>query len=175
MKAKNYIGIDPGSGNGGIAVLDEEGRVAECVKMPETPSDILSLLRGLASQYPDAVCYMESVGMGMPGQSSKATATFSRHNGHLEMALLATGIPTVMVSPQKWQKALGLSGKKGESKHSHKNRIKDWAKRREPKIDITLWNADAIAIAVYGSSSASTPAAKTSDKKNTHTTYDKIR
>ena len=141
------IGIDPGA-LGGIAVLDgTSGELVECVKMPSTPMDILNYLKNWNGC---SLCYLEDVGNGMPGQSSKATATFARHNGHLEMALLSLGISTVKVSPAKWQKALGLSGKKGESKTSHKNRIKAWAQQRFPQQKITLAISDAIAIAVYG-------------------------
>lgn len=142
------IGIDPGQ-SGGIAILDgESGALTECVKMPSTPMDILNYLKEWNGC---SVCYLEDVGNGMPGQSSKATATFARHNGHLEMALLALGISTVKVTPAKWQKALGLSGKKGESKTSHKNRIKAWSQQRFPQQKkITLAVSDAIAIAVYG-------------------------
>lgn len=143
---RTCIGIDPGF-SGGIVVLDGDGMVVSCVKMPSTPYDILEYLRGMPH---GAVCYLEDVGMGMPGQSSKATATFARHNGHLEMALLSVGIPVVKVSPLKWQKSLGLSGKKGESKVSHKNRIKAKMQQRFPSQRVTLWSADALAIATYG-------------------------
>lgn len=141
------IGIDPGQ-SGGIAILDgESGALTECVKMPNTPLDIYLYLSKWGNK---ALCFIESVGYGMPGQSSKATATFARHNGHLEMALLALGISTVKITPAKWQKALGLSGKKGESKQSHKNRIKAKMQLSFPKFKMTLWAADALAIASYG-------------------------
>ncbi len=139
------LGIDPGQ-SGGLAVLDSNGNLLECIKMPSTPADILNALKERNPSW----CYLEDVGMGMPGQSSKATATFARHNGHLEMALLACGISTIKVSPTKWQKALGLSGKKGESKQSHKNRIKAKMQGLFPKFKMTLWAADALAIAQYG-------------------------
>ena len=145
--SKYVIGIDPGN-VGGIAILDgESGSVVECVKMPSTPMDILAFLKEWNGC---SVCYMEAVGYGMPGQSSKATATFARHNGHLEMALLASGIPTIMVTPAKWQKHFNLGSKKGESKVSHKNRIKAFSQTRFPKQKVTLWAADALAIASYG-------------------------
>lgn len=140
-----YIGIDPGL-NGGIAVLDQNGDLEECVKMPSTPMDILQYLKGWDAE---PVCFMEAVGFGMPGQSSKATATFARHCGHLEMALIAAGIPTTMVTPSKWQKYFSLGGKKEESKTAHKNRIKAWAQQRYPNEKVTLWGADALAIATY--------------------------
>ena len=83
------IGIDPGL-KGGIAVLEARGDVVEVVTMPQTPLDILAFLRAYNAE--QCVAYLEDVGHGMPGQSSKATATFARHCGHLEMALLALGI-----------------------------------------------------------------------------------
>ena len=144
--SKKYIGIDPGF-SGGIVQIDSDGNLLSCVKMPTTPMDVLNYLQGLSES---AMCFIEDVGLGMPGQSSKATATFARHNGHLEMALMASGIPTTKVTPAKWQKTLGLSGKKGESKTSHKNRIKAWAQQRFPQQKVTLWAADALAIAEYG-------------------------
>lgn len=144
--SKYIIGIDPGFA-GGVVILDgENGEVVECAKMPSTPMDILAFLQ----RYGEGVCYMEAVGYGMPGQSSKATATFARHNGHLEMALLACGISTIMITPAKWQKHFNLGSKKGESKMSHKNRIKAFAQTRFPKQKVTLWAADALAIASYG-------------------------
>lgn len=141
------IGIDPGNA-GGIAILDgESGKIVECVKMPSTPMDILAYLK---EWHGCSVCFLEDVGNGMPGQSSKATATFARHNGHLEMALLACGISTIKVTPAKWQKALGLLSKKDEGKTSHKNRIKAKMQALFPTFKITLWATDALAIASYG-------------------------
>lgn len=147
MSVYNYIiGIDPGA-NGGIAVLDaNSGKLIECVKMPSTPMDIYEYL----SKWEGAIAYMEAVGYGMPGQSSKATATFARHCGHLEMALLAHGVPTIMVTPAKWQKRFNLGSKNGESKTSHKNRIKAFAQTRFAGVKVTLATSDALVIAVYG-------------------------
>lgn len=139
------LGIDPGK-KGAIVALNEEGIPELVVNMPETPKDILEMIERIN---PD-ICYLEDVGQGMPGQSSKATATFARHNGHLEMALLALKIPTVKVLPNKWQKALTLNSKKGEEKKEHKNRIKAWAQRTFPSVNVTLVNADALGIAHYG-------------------------
>ena len=93
---KIYIGIDPGT-NGGIAVLDYGGKVLSVVKMPATPQDILDFLGEYSGQ--DIKAALEDVGHGIPGQSSKATATFARHNGHLDAhreghaAEMAEGVP----------------------------------------------------------------------------------
>lgn len=111
-----YIGIDPGV-SGGIAILDDDGSVIECVNMPDTPMEIFQFLMG----YKDgSVCVLEDVGQGMPGQSSSSTARFARHNGHLEMALLALGIRTIKARPQKWEKTYSLGTSKNHEKSEWK-------------------------------------------------------
>lgn len=141
------IGIDPGL-KGGITVIDIGGEVSDIIKMPQTPYDILEFI----SRYKGSVAYMENVGHGMPGQSSKATATFARHNGHLEMALLALGIPTNMITPQKWEKSYQLGSSKGFGKTEWKNRLKAKAQQIFPSLGkkITLATCDSLLIAEYG-------------------------
>lgn len=139
------LGIDPGQ-SGAMVLINEDCKIQMMVKMPDTPMDILETIE---SMNPD-ICYLEDVGQGMPGQSSKATAKFARHNGHLEMALLALKIPTVKILPSKWQKSLSLLSRKGEEKRDHKNRIKAWSQGMFPEAKVTLTNSDALAIAYYG-------------------------
>lgn len=149
---KIVISCDPGT-NGGIAVFD--GIRMEAYRMPETYPDIYESLKEIRDTYiadNDIVAYMENVGHGMPGQSSKATATFARHNGHLEMAFYALGIRTEMVTPQKWMKSYSNSvgSSKGMEKNDWKNKLKGEAQRLFPSMKITLWNADAVLLANYG-------------------------
>lgn len=148
--SKVIIGIDPGA-LGGIAVIN--GDEVKAIRMPETFPDIYNTLHDYGFSLEDTViAYLENVGHGLPGQSSKATATFARHNGHLEMALYALGIPTEMVTPQKWMKFYSNSTGKSTDyeKKEWKNRLKAEAQRRFPNIKVTLWNADALLIANYG-------------------------
>ena len=142
-----YIGIDPGA-SGGIAILNQDGSVKEVVAMPDTPRDIYEFL---FSYKEDSRCVLEDVGHGMPGQSSKATATFARHNGHLEMALLALGIPTEKVTPQKWIKVYQLKKKKEQDKNEWKNVLKAKAQSLFPQLGkkVTLKTCDALLIAEY--------------------------
>lgn len=145
------IGIDPGLG-GGIAVLD--GMRVRVYNMPETYPDIYNIFKSLREQYvgKDISVVMEDVGHGMPGQSSKATAVFARHNGHLEMALYALGLRTVKVTPQKWMKhySNSLGKSKDYEKREWKNKLKGLAQQMFPSEKVTLKNADAILIANYG-------------------------
>lgn len=142
-----YIGIDPGL-SGGIAILNQDGSVKEVVAMPDTPRDIYEFLFLYKE---DSRCVLEDVGHGMPGQSSKATATFARHNGHLEMALLALGIPTEKVTPQKWIKVYQLKKKKEQDKNEWKNVLKAKAQSLFPQLGkkVTLKTCDALLIAEY--------------------------
>lgn len=150
-KLQIYIGIDPGK-NGGIATLDTHSAVP--VKMPETPADLLSHFRDIKSHLPinySCIAVIEQVGgytgEGQPGSSM---FKFGQGVGHLEMALLACGIPSESVPPRKWQKALGISAKKKtETKTQWKNRLKSVAQRLFPSEQVTLATADALLIAEY--------------------------
>lgn len=151
---KQIVGIDPGS-LGGIAVLDMDGNVVSVTKMPDTMQDILEYLRKYAGgeqlfMRADAVCYLEKVGFGMPNQSSKATATFARHCGHLEMALLSLGIKTIEVTPQRWMKSYQLGNSKEYSKTEWKNKLKSLAQQLFPREKVTLAVADALLLCEYG-------------------------
>lgn len=148
---KVVLGVDPGAA-GGIAVI-RNGRLTT-YKMPQTYPDIFSLLDGIrkSNEPCQLTCIIERVGLGLPGQSSKATATFARHCGHLEMALYALGIPTEEVTPQKWQKAYSnqIGSSKGLTKTEWKNKLKGLAQRLYPSEKVTLNTADAILLAHYG-------------------------
>lgn len=144
---KKYIGIDPGV-HGGIAVLSADGSVVEVAKMPATPMDLLDFL---SRHKDDSFCVLERVG-GMPGNGGSAMFNFGKGYGHLQMALLALGIPTNDVTPNKWEKSfqLGSSGKYGKTEW--KNRLKAKAQQLFPSLGrkITLATCDALLIAEYG-------------------------
>lgn len=144
---KFIIGIDPGK-HGAIAIIMENGAVHDVVNMPETPKDILDYLRQYSGI--DTVCYMEDVGYGLPSQSSSATANFARHNGHLEMALLALGISTIKVLPSKWEKTYSLGKSSSMAKADWKRKLKAKAQELFPNVKVTLVNSDALLIAEYG-------------------------
>jgi hypothetical protein len=135
------IAIDPGQA-GGIAWRDQDGHV-HAENMPPTFTDIADRLRELRLQLNDPSCLMEKTGGYMPGNAAPASIKFGRHNGHLEMALYCMGIPTIQISPQKWQKRLGTMPK---DKTARKNKIKTDMACLYPAIKVTLKNADALGI-----------------------------
>jgi hypothetical protein len=142
--AKHIIGIDPGT-NGGIAIITD-GELTHVIKMPDTPLDIYEALHSHAD---DAICYLEKVG-GMPGQGGMAMFNFGKNFGWLEMALLAAGISTITVTPQKWQRHYQLGKSSDKTKTEWKNILKAKAQSLFPKTKVTLAIADAILISYYG-------------------------
>ena len=143
------IGIDPGV-NGGIAVIYGDTNVTS-FKMPETERDISDCFREVSDyaqlENENVIVYLEKV-HSMPGQGVVSTFTFGQNYGLLRGILITLGFAIYDVTPQKWQKELGIS--KSESKTIHKNKLKGLAQQWFPDQKVTLKNADALLIAKYG-------------------------
>ena len=142
--AKNIIGVDPG-GKGAVVVWTDCGNMV-IHKMPETPTDLLELLKGYEH---NSICYLEKVG-GMPGMGGSPMFNFGKGYGHIEMALIALKIPTEVVTPQKWQKEMQMGTKGTRSKTEWKNYLKERAQQLFPGQKFTLDTADAALICEYG-------------------------
>lgn len=150
------LGIDPGA-SGGLAMLYRGKSYA--VSMPKTERDVWDYFNhkvafyGSSSVNLSLFAVIEKVsgyiGEAQPGSSA---FKFGHSYGGLRMALVAAGIPFEEVTPQKWQKALGIAtrnSKKGETKTQFKNRLKAKAQSLFPKEEITLATADALLIAEF--------------------------
>ena len=145
FKHNKIIAIDPGN-NGGITIYSvEDKRVIESIKMPPTPQELLNLLRIYSF---NSICYLEKV-QGLPGMSGGGMFTFGRGYGHLEMALLCCKIPTMSVTPQKWQKELQLGNRGNKSTTEWKNKLKAKAEQLFPYLKITLAVSDSLLILQY--------------------------
>lgn len=146
-----YIGIDPGV-SGGIASLNNMGNVIEVHRMPDTPADLLQLLRivGYTKGDEERRAMLEQVNAGVFGQGKagrmgvSSAFTFGRGVGWIQMALLAANIRTDQVQPARWQTALGCRT------HGDKNISKARAQQLWPGRKITHAIADALLIAEYG-------------------------
>lgn len=144
---KCLIAIDPGT-SGAICSIVANWMITE--KMPETPKDVFDYLKNLATRY-DCVCYLEKV-QGLPGMGGSPMFNFGKGYGGIEMALIALEIRTIAVTPQKWQKFIGIGTKGKSSTTEWKNKLKARAQQLYPNHKVTLANADAILIAEYGKS-----------------------
>lgn len=148
-----HVGIDPGQ-SGGIAVLAvRDGLVTQATAhaMPDTDGDVCALLTDIltTATYTAVFVRLEQV-HAMPKQGLASTAKFMRHFGMLQgvlqaVMMLAGDKPRQwdLVSPAKWQRALGcLSG-------GDKAVTKAKAQRLFPELRITHATADALLLAEY--------------------------
>lgn len=144
-KPMRILGIDPGSA-GSIAVIDFNATSVH--KMPETPKDLLELLKSLKTD--NCLCILERVG-GLPGMGGSPMFNFGKGFGYIEMALIATEITTFDITPQKWQKEFQIGTTKSKvGSTKWKGLLKAKAQQIFPTIKMTLWAADALLLAEYG-------------------------
>ncbi len=147
-----YIGIDPGA-SGGLAFIYNDQVTA--FSMPKTERDIWDAVYDeLAATDADTrrFAVIERVGGFIAGNPSPGSAMFKfgHSYGGLRMALVGNDVPFDDVTPQKWQKALGITPRnKEESKPQFKNRLKARAQLLFPKLRVTLDTADALLLAEF--------------------------
>ena len=144
-----FIGIDPGV-SGGLAVVSDSGSVG-CSPMPATERDVWDwIMEAISSRRAFAV--IERVGGFIQGNPTPGSAMFrfGMSYGGLRMALIGNNVPFDDATPQKWQKAMGVTPRrKDESKTAFKNRLKSRAQALFPKIKVTLAVSDALLIAEF--------------------------
>lgn len=138
-----FVGIDPGA-SGGIGYVDTLRPTPFAVAMPKTERDIVLALKFEQ----DSFAVIEAV-HSMPGQGVASSFKFGGSYFGLRMALIANGIPFEAVTPQRWQKAMGIVSKKGETKTQHKNRLKARCQELFPGLEVTLATCDAVLLAEY--------------------------
>lgn len=149
-----YLGIDPGQ-NGGIAgVWEEKGESfnSECAKMPPTDQDVYEYLAFFQKSYAGGVKFaVLERAHARPGDGVSGMFKFGMGYGALRMALAALEIRYEEISPQKWQKGMGIITR-DRAKESHtqfKNRLKAKAQQLFPEKKVTLSTCDALLIAEF--------------------------
>ena len=103
----NFVGIDVGK-HGGIAVIREDGSVVTSVFDESTYRSVLRTLDDTS------LVVVEDV-HAMPKQGVTSMFNFGFNKGWIIGLLYACGIPTQLVSPQKWKRAFGLDNDKQKS------------------------------------------------------------
>lgn len=125
-----YGGIDPGQ-SGGFAAIN--GKVINYYPMPETDLEIHATIKELYAEA--AHVFLEKVSSS-PQMGVASAFTFGKGFGGLEMALTALEIPYTLVTPQRWQGALGIPKKTKEQKQAeHKEKLRVTAQKLFPKLD----------------------------------------
>jgi crossover junction endodeoxyribonuclease RuvC len=148
-----YIGVDPGQSGGLVALYSG---VATYQVMPDTELGVWQTLRDWRS--PNCQAVIEKV-HSMPKQGVASSFTFGWGYGGLRMALIAASIPFSEVTPQAWQKGLGIPPRQKSEEHSaFKRRLLAFAQQQFPELP--LWSeprskgkqlaiCDALLIALY--------------------------
>lgn len=144
-----FLAIDPGV-SGGLVFADRDGTLS-AVKMPATEGGVVDLLRSALATHGVTTAVVEDIpkyiGHAIPSSSA---AVLFRNFGFLLGALHVLGVRTVMVTPQTWQKPLGLGTVAGAGgKPQWKRKLLAEAQRRYPTLDLTLSTADAALIYDY--------------------------
>jgi crossover junction endodeoxyribonuclease RuvC len=145
------IGIDPGK-SGAAAILWGTGAIDVTRFEKVTEADLAERFSTFKKdgifEAGDTVAYLEQVG-AMPGNAGSSMFVFGESFGFIRGLLVAYGIPYVRVTPKKWQKAVGFTGKM--DKGDRKKALKQLAQQYYPSIEkMTNDMADAILIAHYG-------------------------
>jgi len=143
------LAIDPGVG-GGLVFPNRDGALT-AIKMPATEGSLVDLLRSTVAADGVTTAVVEDipkyVGHAIPSSSA---AVLFRNFGFILGALHTLGVRTVLVTPQTWQKPLGLGTVAGAGgKPQWKRKLLAEAQRRYPNLDLTLATADAALIYDY--------------------------
>ena len=151
-KNKTIIGIDPGK-SGAIALWDEGiDKVFKCPANVDGMSIIIHNLKnnGWVDGGGDIVAYIERV-HAFPTDGRSSAFKFGVNYGQWLGILSTLNIETVLVTPQKWMKYWKekFNIKLPKDKQQRKRKLKEMAAQYTDK-KVTLYNADAILIAVYG-------------------------
>jgi crossover junction endodeoxyribonuclease RuvC len=142
MKHKTlYIGIDPGK-NGGISAINDNGEIHISGRMPETPSELVELLRDIQDSADVTHCILELV-RSSPQMGVTSSFTFGQGFGRIESGLAALCIPYEEIWSSKWQRAMGCLTK------GDKNVTKAKASTMFPGIKVTHAIADSLLLAEY--------------------------
>ena len=143
------VGIDPGQ-SGAIAVLDECGLVRTFRFSRMDENDVWGCLSNLDDG--NTSCFLEKV-HATPQMGVTSAFKFGCGYKMAHCFAIAAGLDPILVTPQKWQKELGLisTGRKiGKGDTDKKNRNKAMAKELFPEVQVTHATADALLIAHYG-------------------------
>ena len=143
------LGVDPGSG--GALSLYKKNKIQWAIKCPETISLMAKYVKATLDHGVKTTAYIEQV-HAMPHDGRSSLFKFGTNYGAWLGILASYQIHTIQVSPQKWmnywqnKKQTKLPKIKKERKHM----LKLWADEMSNIDKITLYNADAILIALYG-------------------------
>jgi crossover junction endodeoxyribonuclease RuvC len=151
----HILGVDPGAG-GALVLLDTESNILDVIDMPTVEIKrgqrmvnqvSAQLTAELLRKYKIDHAVLEKV-HAMPGQGVSSMFAFGRASGVIEGVLSGLAIPTTLIPPQEWQKAMRVIGGKDGARHRAMELWPNQAPLFARKKDDG--RADAALIAAYG-------------------------
>lgn len=143
-----YVGVDPGKHGAVGVIFDSKGLTYYAAPLSASPQEIYFALRTLLGNY-EGRALIEEV-HAMPKQGVTSMFTFGKYFGYVIMALTALEFPYDFVSPQKWQKEMGVLTRGQKLTTTEKKKLhRDKAWRLFPKSKPTLVTSDALLISEY--------------------------
>ena len=149
-----YLGCDPGKAGAYAIIRPSEGlvQVDDFLHWLSTLTDFEAFRDAAKLDGSKMLCALEKVS-AFPGQGVTSMFTFGESFGRWQMLLECLGIPYVLVSPARWQKAvLGSKPPKGQAKA----RVWETMRRRFPRVELSgprgaklTGRSDALALAYY--------------------------
>lgn len=141
------IGIDPGK-SGGIAIWNYS--LVKAVKCPKDVIDMALIINSCGWIEDNIVAYIENV-WAFPTDARSAAFKFGVNYGLWKGLLASRKIETHAVVPRVWMKHWEnkLNIELPKDKQERKRKLKEIA-QQQTKKKVTLYNADAILIALYG-------------------------
>lgn len=128
-RIETVVAIDPGK-EGGIALIGKEVTKAWPMPMAGNVPNTNEISKILREYEPDLII-IESV-HSMPGQGVASSFTFGRGFGRLETIPEVLGIPTELITPQRWKNSV-LAGTAKD-----KAAAVEFCQRRHPSVDLIL-------------------------------------
>jgi crossover junction endodeoxyribonuclease RuvC len=126
------LGIDVGV-SGALALLTDDGCLIQVVDMPilkDGPAGRSAvngaLLASIIQDWRPARAVVELVGV-RPGEGAVGAFSFGRSRGLCEGVLAALAVPSTLIAPAAWKRAVGLPpGKEGAKDRSRSLAIAKW-------------------------------------------------
>lgn len=154
-----YVGIDPGASGGFVIYSPSVGLSEDMYLVTQPMIEDLGKRFTWMKQYLTGVaitthvCLEQVSGFIGTKHPGSRMFNFGMNYGSILMALAALGIQYTLVTPQKWQKELGIHPryKKVESKEDFKRRLRTIAVKLFPNFSdqITLKTCDAVLLSYY--------------------------
>jgi crossover junction endodeoxyribonuclease RuvC len=142
MSERYFIGVDPGA-SGSICAINEWGFPILVMSLKDqTNRDIMEALQMMAGADKSMNGVLERV-HAMPKQGVSSTFKFGTSFGALGAHLTWAGVRFELVTPHKWQGALGCLSR------GDKNVTKRKAQEMFPNIKVTHAIADGLLMALY--------------------------